>query len=231
MAYKIGDDFHLYRSSIPLSLRGGLMALGDNGYNGEGDVDALAGEIIKECVYKGFDGVVLDFDASFPVLHSLAAVLSSRLKRHGGELYLTEPFAGNSDWAKIIISTAISGGSLETRLREVMALYGKKRIALEIERVRTDFCVPSHNGEGKRLTEAELYGLIQKHKPQSYFSQELCSYYFTFQDGGPHFVLYDDAGSIRKKIFLASELGISPAMLLYPEVEEMIASKGLLQNI
>lgn len=224
MAYKIGSDFHLYRSNIPLSLRGGLMVLGDNGYSGSGDVDFLAGEIVKECIYKGFDGVVLDFDASLPVLHSLAAVLSTRLKRQGGELYLPEEFAGDSDWAKVIINTAISGGSLTTRLKEVTGLYGRKRIALEIERVRMDFCLPSLNGSGKRLTARELYSMIQSRGAQSYFSQELCAYYFTFQDKkGSHFVLYDDAGSIKKKIYLASQFGISSAMLLYPEVEDLIS--------
>jgi len=51
----------------------------------------------------------------------------------------------------------------------------------------------------------------------------LSAYYFTYQDAsGSHFVLYDDAGSIRKKIFLARQLGIDHAMLFFPEVEDLL---------
>lgn len=225
MAYQIGEDFHLYRASIPLSLKGGLMVLGDKTYKNSGDAEILIGEIVKECIYRGFDGVMLAFERAESPLHTLAAHLSARLSRQGGQLYLTEDYAGDSDWANIMVSTAISGGSLTARLRDAAAIYGKERMCLDIERIRMDFCLPSRDGSGENMSARELYALTKSHHPQPYFSQELCAYYFTFKDErGSHFVLYDDAGSIRKKIQLASRLGIPTAMLLYPEVADILLS-------
>jgi len=225
MAYQIGPDFRLFRASLPLSLRGGLMVLddGDGGYNGQHSPDALAAEVIRECIHRGFDGVVLAFRRTSPALHAAAAILSGKLRRHGGELYVPESYAADSDWAKILIPTAISGGSLAARLSEVCGYYGRERICLDIERVAMDFCLPSEQGTGRRLSAQELYALIREKDPQAYFSQDLCAYYFTYQDGiSSHFVLYDDAGSIRKKIFLARKMGIYHAMVLYPEVEDIL---------
>ena len=224
MAYQIGPQFNLFRTSIPLSLRGGFMMLGDGKEDGKGgSPENLATQVIRECIQRGFDGVVLAFSRTSPALHATAAILSGRLRRSGGELYLPEAYADDSDWAKILIPTAISGGSLAARLTEVAGHYGKERICLDIERVRMDFCLPAESGAGKPLTARELYSLTREKRPEPYFSQDLCAYYFTYQDDtGSHFVLYDDAGSIRKKIFLAARLGIHAAMLLYPEVEDIL---------
>lgn len=228
MAYQIGEDFHLYRTSIPLSLKGGLMVLGDKTYSNSADPETLTGEIIKECIFRGFDGVILAFEQSTSALHSLTGHLAERLSRQGGALYLPEDYAQDSDWATVMISTAISGGSLTARLQESAAAYGRARMCLDIERVRMDFCLPSRDGNGKPITPRELYVLTKTYNPQPYFSQELCAYYFTFKDEhGSHFVLYDDAGSIRKKIQLAARLGISSAMLFYPEVEDILSSGGI----
>jgi len=223
MAYQIGRDFHLMRANIPLSLRGGLMMLGDGGADSapsSGNPDMLAAEVLRECIHRGFDGVVLAFQQTSPQLHAVAAVLAGRLRRQGGALYLPEAYADDSDWAKVLIPTAISGGSLAARLGEVERFYGKARICLDIERLRMDFCLPA---EGQKLTAKDLYNLTRERDPQAYFSQDLCAYYFTYQDDqGSHFVLYDDAGSIRKKLFLAQKLGIDSAMLFYPEVEDIL---------
>jgi len=223
MAYRISRDFHLMRANIPLALRGGLMMLGDGGADldlAAGSPDTLAAEVLRECIHRGFDGVVLAFQRTSPQLHTAAAVLAGRLRRQGGVLYLPEAYADDSDWAKILIPTAISGGSLTARLGEMESVYGKNRICLDIERIRMDFCL---SAEGRKLTVKELDNITRERDPQAYFSQDLCAYYFTYQDDqGSHFVLYDDAGSIRKKLFLAQKLGIDSAMLLYPEVEDIL---------
>ena len=234
MAYQIGRGFHLFRSNIPLSLRGGLMMLGDGGAWDEGQgmlrtasgsPETLAAEVIRECIQRGFDGVVLAFHRTSPQLHAAAAVLAGRLKRQGGELYLPESYADDSDWARVLIPTAISGGSLAARLTELTGYYGSERICLDIERQRMDFCLPGEGERGRKLSAKELYTLMQEQSPQSYFSQDLAAHYFTYQDeNGSHFVLYDDAGSIRKKLFLAQKLGIDHAMLFYPEVEDVLSA-------
>ena len=229
MAYQIGANFELYRANIPLALKGGLMLLGDSAEAAStGDPEALATQVVRECISRGYDGVILGFQNTSAALHSFAAILSNRLRRQGALLFLPEAFAADSDWAKVLISTAISGGSLKTRLEEVCAIYGSERICLDIERVRMDFCLPSESGQGTKLSAQDLYTLQQAHLPHSYFSQDLCAYYFTYQDkAGSHFVLYDDAGSIRKKLFLAKHLGIDHSLLLFPEVEDICPSLDL----
>lgn len=226
LAYQIGQGFHLFRANIPLGLRGGLMMLGDGGPDvdlASGTPETLAAEVMRECIQRGFHGVVLAFTRTSPALHAAAAMLSGRLRRQGGALYLPEAYAADSDWARILIPTALSGGSLAARLQEVSGHYGAERICLDIERVRTDFCLPSEKSQGEQLTARELYTLMQEKQPEPYFSQDLCAYYFTYQDdNGSHFVLYDDVGSIRKKLFLASKLGIDHAVLFYPEVEDLL---------
>jgi len=224
MAYQIGQGFHLFRSNIPLALRGGLMMLGDGG--GElpnGNPELLAGEIMKECIHRGFEGVILAFSRTSPALHALTATLSARLRLAGGSLYLPEAYAGDSDWASVLIPTAISGGSLAGRLQEMIRHYGADRICLDIERIRHDFCLPTDSGTGQKLSAASLAELMDARGSEPYFSQDLCAYYFTYQDEhGSHFVLYDDAGSIRKKMFLAQKLGIYQALLFYPEVADIL---------
>ncbi|MCL2564151.1 MAG: hypothetical protein FWE08_09000, partial [Oscillospiraceae bacterium] len=179
MAYQIGRGFHLLRANIPLSLKGGLMMLGDGGADldlSDGSPDVLAAEVIRECIHRGFDGVVLAFQRTSPRLHAAAAVLAGRLRRQGGELYLPEAYADDSDWARILIPTAISGGNLTARLSEVCGHYGHERICLDIERVRTDFCTPTAQSQGKKLTARELYALTRAQNPEAYFSQDLCAY-------------------------------------------------------
>jgi len=226
MAYRIGQGFHLFRANIPLSLRGGFMMLDDGGPDLDltaGGPDTLAAEVIRECIHRGFDGVVLAFQRTSPQLHAAAAVLAGRLGRQGGELYLPEAYADDSDWARVLIPTAISGGSLAARLGEVVGYYGPERICLDIERLRVDFCLPAEGEGGRKLSAKEFYTLTRAQSPESYFSQDLSAHYFTYQDeSGAHFVLYDDAGSIRKKLFLAQKLGIDRAMLFYPEVEDSL---------
>ena len=224
MAYQIGQGFHLFRSNIPLALRGGLMMLGDGGSDlPSGNPELLAAEIIKECIHRGFEGVVLAFSRTSPALHALAATLSGRLRLSGGSLYLPEAYAGDSDWASVLIPTAISGGSLAGRLQEMVQHYGAERICLDIERIRHDFCLPTDSGIGQKLSGESLAALMEARGSEPYFSQDLCAYYFTYQDEqGSHFVLYDDAGSIRKKLFLAQKLGIHQALLFYPEVADIL---------
>lgn len=227
MAYKVGPDLRLFRANIPLSLQGGFLMLSE----GEADSydptsaspDTLASEVIRECIHRGFQGVVLTFTQNCPALHEFTKILAKRLHAQGAALFLPEHYAIHSDFAKILVPTAISGGSLTARLSELISHYGAKRLCLDIERVRMDFCLPSERGEGRKLSADALYELTQTMAPHTYFSQDLCAYYFTYQNtDGSHFVLYDDSGSIRKKLFLAEKLGIEHALLLYPEVEEIL---------
>ena len=62
-----------------------------------------------------------------------------------------------------------------------------------------DFTLPARTGEGVPLSFVGLPGPDGAESPSVFFSQELCACYFTYaRDGETHFVLFDDAGTIRK---------------------------------
>lgn len=56
-----------------------------------------------------------------------------------------------------------------------------------------------------------------------FFDQDLCAHHFTYMENSTaHFVLFDDCASLRRKLALAGDLGIRRAVLVYPEVEDIL---------
>ena len=56
-----------------------------------------------------------------------------------------------------------------------------------------------------------------------FFSEALCARYFTYRIGSEtHFVLFDDAGTLRRKAELAATLGIENAFFMLPEVSDLL---------
>ena len=99
-----------------------------------------------------------------------------------------------------LVNTAVSGGSFAQYLREA-ARGGGGRLALDVERLRMDFSLPARNGRGRPLTAGELRELLDRESPAVFFSQDLCARYFTYtRDGETHFVLFDDADTLRQKL-------------------------------
>ena len=70
----------------------------------------------------------------------------------------------------------------------------------------------------------ELQERLEERAPSVFFSSELCAHYFTYmsRQNGAHFVLFDDAGSIRKKLQTARSMGITSAVLAYPQVDDLL---------
>ena len=119
------------------------------------------------------------------------------------------------------INTAVSGGSLAQRLKEAIERY--PGAALDLQRLMMDFTLPAPSGEGKPLTASELSALKQRLAPSVFFSPELCARYFTYmQNGQVHFVLYDDAETLHRKMTLAEGLGYHTALMMYPEVIDLM---------
>ena len=59
------------------------------------------------------------------------------------------------------VNTAISGGTLRTMLVDACNAFGRGRVALDIERLRMDFLLPSPTGEGTPLTKESFDALYQ----------------------------------------------------------------------
>lgn len=225
MAYRVGGGPHLFRASVPVAARGGLMVLDNRGFDGRGASTQFCNEVTSECSARGFTGVICDFEGRpFQVLGSIVTELGDLLYKRGQPLYVTEPYAPYSERTKVLISSALSGGSLAQRLTEAVQQYGAGRVALAVERVAVDFFLPSPTGQGTSLSREELQNRIDDRAPTIFFSSELCAHYFTYmsKQNGAHFILFDDAGSIRKKLHVARSLDISDAILAYPELDDLL---------
>lgn len=224
-AYRVGGGPHLFRANMPISVRGGLMALDCVGFDGRGEAGPFCQEVLRECSARGYDGILCDFEGRpIPLLGEIVRTLASLTQKRGWPLYVTEAYGGSADSAKVLISSALSGGSLAQRLTEAVQRYGQDRVALAVERVAEDFYLPSPSGQGQPLSLEELRRLMEERSPSVFFSTELCAHYFTYmsRENGAHFVLFDDAGSIRKKLQVARGLGIRQAVLSYPQVEDLM---------
>ena len=121
-------------------------------------------------------------------------------------------------------TAAVSGGSLRHRLEDLIARWGKHRLVLCLRRTREDFFLPAPTGCGKPLTPEALAALRRQFEPNVFYTRDLCAHYFTYmsRSTGAHFVLFDDAESLRQKRALAQEVGIRQFFLLYPEVADLL---------
>lgn len=55
-----------------------------------------------------------------------------------------------------------------------------------------------------------------------YFSDDLCARYFTYRSGSEnHYVLFDDAQTLRKKADMAENRGIREGFFMLPEVADI----------
>ena len=225
MAYRVGPGPHLMRANIPINLRGGLMVVGSGGFEGRGEPLPFCQEVIRECAARGFTGVILDFEGGpHPLLGQIAKHLGALLARRGWALYVTEEYGGFTEQSKVVIPSALSGGSLAQRLSEAVERYGAQRVALGVQRTAEDFTLPSPSGSGTPLSREELAKRIESRGAAIFFSDDLCAHYFTYmsRQNGAHFVLFDNAGSIRKKLKTARNFGITAAILAWPEVEDIL---------
>jgi hypothetical protein len=225
MAYRMGDGPHLFRANFPALPRGGLMMLGEDHFNGQGDASTFCREVVRECMARNFSGIIFDPESQpTPTISRIISTLSEQTSRRGWSFYLPESYSNYSNSAKIMISSAISGGTLEKRLTDAINRYGVNRVALCIDRSAEDFYLPAPQGAGKPLSRDELRTRIEKLSPSVFFSNELCAHYFTYmsRESGAHFILFDDVGSIQKKISLAEQLGIRRFLLFYSQMEDLL---------
>ena len=207
VAYRVGRDGHLTRQNLLARTQGGLMVLGDQDCGAIRDSGALVREVWRECGNRGFPGVLADFE------QPPSADRTAFLEAYGQQV----------PRARVLICTAISGGTLRTRLEEAAGTFGIQRLALDLQRLRMSFPLPCPTGEGEPLSGEALSELLSRKGPGVFYSADLCAKYFTSTgDGESRFVLFDDAGTLRRKIQMGNELGIGTGFLMYPEVSDLL---------
>ena len=68
-----------------------------------------------------------------------------------------------------------------------------------------------------------LQELLERQDPATFYSRDLYARYFTFSKGDEtHFILYDDAETLRQKLRLGREMGLCAAFLMYPEIKDLL---------
>ncbi len=224
-AYRIGRGPHLFRAGGTMPVRGGLMALDAQGFDGRGNGRALCDEVIRECTARNFQGIICDLEGPVqPVIEWVLHELGERFLRRGWRLYIPEQYAHCTPQARVMISSAVSGGSLQGRLEDAKSRYGANRVVLAVERIAEDFYLPSVNGSGYTLSRETLERELQERQPSVFFSHELCARYFTYmsRDNGAHFVLFDDGDTIRKKIQTARGLGITGVVAAWEDISDAV---------
>jgi len=222
VAYRIGPDSTLLRQNLLLQTKGGLLSVSDRNTPPIPDVNTLCAAVLRECARRSYEGVVLDFEEP-PRQDRLkfAELLGQLLPKRQRTLYVPESYARAAPTAMVLVGTAVSGGTFRQHLKEAAAQYGS-RLALDVERVRMDFRLPARTGIGTPLTGEDLAELMKQHGSPSFFSPDLCARYFTYQQQGTtHFVLFDDANTLRRKIRLGTELGASAAFFMWPEIRDL----------
>lgn len=226
-AYRIGEDSSLLRRNLPLQSRGGLLCVSDRNIPAITHPEVLCQGVLRECSRRNYQGVLLDFEEPpQPDRTAFIQRLENLLSASHRTLYLPESHMDIALNAVGVISTAISGGTLEQRLQEAVGHRGRPdRLALDVQRLRMDFTLPARSGEGTPLSRDAFQRLLQREKPSVFFSPELCARYFTYtQNGTLHFVLFDDADTLRRKMKIGSTLGFSAAFFLWQEVSDIAES-------
>lgn len=223
MAYRIGKGFRLYRSGIGVNVKKGIMLLSDFGLEDtELYSSALTHDVKRECDLRGYSGLLCDFEkGNDERLIKFLLEADTFFPGLGIKLYVPATCEEHAPNAQVLISSATTAGSYIESLNRAIERYSVERIALYYDPLCIDIIIPSPTSERSRITRSRLAELMQKYSPLSYYSHELCSYYFTYRDdmNQSHFILYDDERSMIKKLEAARHLGIKEAFMLYEDVK------------
>jgi len=222
MAWSVGPGLALLSSDPGGGARGGLMVINDQPYNRTGGKPR---RLMEECLYichsLGFSGIICDFEQPVrPMLETFIRECAEGFSSRELSVYVPERYAHCHSNTRILIPTALTSGSLPSRLREAVSLYGPGRVALDMERVGRDLLLPNTDGPGIPLTFEAIPQILAARRGTSFFSGELGARYFTYKDeeGQTHFVIYDDPGTFRYKMELALQMGIREGFVLYPDM-------------
>lgn len=214
MAYRLEPGLQLLRYRPQAPGQGGLLYCGGQGTL-RGDASELARTLFWECHRQGYRGVIADLP---PGHVALARTLGEALSQQELSLYVPEHSA--AEHCRVLVSTALSGGSLEQHLTRALARYGPVRTVAALERVCAEFVLPAPEGQGKKLTQeafAQRRGQISA--GQIFWSKSLCVHYFTYtQAGQVRMVLFDDQESMAAKLALAGKVGIEEVFVLWRDL-------------
>ncbi len=220
IGYELTAHGRLVRRGIPQNLRMGYMVL-CSAPACSGDPSLAAQEVLREINTRHYSGLIADFEDEQNAF--LTRTLFNVRKSSATEIYAPESYAEKVPNSTTLASSFVMGGSLENLLENISQRVSGK-LALQIVRQSEDYELPYTIGAYRHLEWKEREDLMIATRSQSFYSNQLCTYYFTYLDGEhkAHFVLYDTAASLKRKIGIADKLGIQSVLLTLPEVEELL---------
>lgn len=199
----------------PLSATGDFLGIIDQG----GIIrspEIFAASACSLAQSRGCRGILADFQR--PALaETVSALDQCAVRLH---LSCTIPLAliSYAPNSCCLVDTAISGGSLERRLTQLIEQYGKHRLVIQLVRSCAGFSIPCADANGTPLLPSDVDLLCQTYDTVPFFSRELCAKYFTYTDNGqPHFVLFDDRETLHAKRELLHALGLEQQILVFPD--------------
>lgn len=222
MAYRMGEGSTLLRQNLPLKRQEGLLVISDTNAPVIDNATSLCDAVVRELGRHNYQGVVLDFEqAPTPDRQEFTSQLDAVLSAQRKALY--HPPAYTTNQGTVLVNTAISGGSFRQYLEDCKAQYGN--IALDIQRLQMDFLLPATQGVGTPISRETLLSLQKAVGATTFFSHELCTRYFTYQqEGQTHFILYDDGETMLQKLRIGESIGAKIGVCIYHEVEDLLGT-------
>ena len=230
--YALGSAGTLLRSPAEGRWQGGYLMVNGRTEALCGALSRLCRQIGEEAHRRAASGVVVNWDRS-PAGVELVRGLEEELTRAGRSVWVPEEYGDVTGQARILISSQLSGGTLRDRLQAARVRWGE-RAALAVECVPWRFPLPCRPGEEQPLTGAELERMLER-QHRVWFSESLCAQYFTcLANRRLALVLFDDGVSLRRKLELAAQVGISGAVLSWEEIapfaKDCFPEEGLNQS-
>ncbi len=203
----------------PLYTRGDLLGIVDQGGSVRSP-ELFASSACSLAQSRNCSGILSDFQRP-----ELAAAVTA-LDRHAARLRLTctipQQLIEHAPNSLCLVDTAISGGSLERHLTQLIEDYGRERLVVQLVRSCAVFSIPSAQADGIPLHFEDIPTLCHTYGAVPFFSRELCAKYFTYTDNGqPHFVLFDDPETLHAKRQLLHTLGLDHQILVFPDAAEL----------
>lgn len=215
VVYRVGAQLQLLRGGgldRDFGQRGQLLGIVPQSATPVGEAEAFVRQVLEEVERWGYRGVVCLFpEGGNQGLGQVVTLLDRSCGAGGLDFLVTEAFASWAEQGKILISTALSGGTLEQRFQLAIQRWGAERVVMDVERMGEDFLLPAPRGCGERVTLEEIGGMVRREGAEVYFSTELCARYFTYQnqENSLRFVLFDDQGTVAEKVRRARKWGLA----------------------
>lgn len=209
-------------------LQGQIMGIDNENTAANGDPHHFCRQVLAQVEQRGFMGVCCFFGGNGRgPLSEVAKQLDLLCHQKRIPLYLPESYGSVCEYGKILVSSALSGGTLEDRFATAKNCWGDGRVVMDVDFVSEDFLLPAPKGSGEKLTQREISQLIVRENASVFFSKELCARYFTYQnrENTLRFVLFDDVGTLKEKIKEAKQWNLPAVVANYRQLKEFPLEK------